>query len=85
MNAADIQSLIENAIAGAEVLVDGMGDRFDICVISDSFQGLTPVKRQQSVYACIRPLLDAGHIHAVNLQTWTRAQWQAAHGASDHA
>lgn len=84
MNAADIRQLIADGLAGAEVLVDGMGDRFDICVISDHFEGLSPVKRQQQVYACIRAPLDQGHIHAVNLQTWTRAQWQARHGTSQH-
>lgn len=78
MDVADIQQLIEAGISGAEVHVAGGGDRFDISVITDSFAGQSPVKRQQVVYACIKHLLDAGQIHAVNMQTYTRDQWQTA-------
>lgn len=78
MDASDIQQLIEAGIDAAEVHIAGAGDRFDISVIADSFTGQSPVKRQQLVYACIKHLLDAGHIHAVNMQTYTREQWQTA-------
>jgi acid stress-induced BolA-like protein IbaG/YrbA len=78
MDAAEIKQLVEAGIAGAEVQVAGAGDRFDLSVIADSFAGQSPVKRQQAVYACIKHLLDAGQIHAVNMQTYTREQWQTA-------
>ena len=78
MDVSDIKRLIEAGIDGAEAQVTGSGDHFDISVIADHFVGLTPVKRQQMVYACIKNLLDAGAIHAVKMQTFTREQWQTA-------
>lgn len=78
MDAADIKQLIEDGIDGAEAQVSGGGDRFDITVIADHFDGLTPVRRQQAIYACINHLISDGSIHAVNLQTFTQAQWQQA-------
>lgn len=77
MEPADIKQLIETRIDGADAQVTGAGDRFDITVISDSFEGKNAVKRQQAVYACINQPLNDGSLHAVNIQTYTRAQWQA--------
>lgn len=78
MDAAQLKQLVEAGIAGAEVHVEGSGDRYNITVIAEQFAGLMPVKRQQAVYACINHLINDGTIHAVNLQTYTPEQWQAA-------
>lgn len=78
MEAAEITQLVEAGIDGAEVQVSGAGDRFDINVVSDAFEGLSAVRRQQAVYACINHLLADGSIHAVNLTTHTNEQWQTA-------
>ena len=48
--------------------------------ISERFAGQRPVARQQSVYATLNATIASGDIHAVNLQTFTPGEWQAAQG-----
>ncbi len=70
----EIQSRIEQALAGAEVVVAGEGNRFEIRVVSDRFEGLSRVKRQQAVYAVVGDLISSGAIHAVTIQARTPAE-----------
>ena len=42
--------------------------------MSDAFEGLSRVKRQQAVYAAIQELIASGAIHAVTISTATRAE-----------
>lgn len=43
------------------------GNHCDIKIISDRFVGLSKVKRQQLVYACLNDKIASGEIHAVNI------------------
>ncbi|AFT71835.1 MULTISPECIES: BolA family protein [Alcanivoracaceae] len=78
MNPEDVKALVEAGFDDAEVAVDGGGDRFLIRVVSDAFEGLMPVKKQQLVYGCINQAIADGTIHAVSIQTYTRAEWEKA-------
>jgi acid stress-induced BolA-like protein IbaG/YrbA len=78
MNPEDVKALVESGIEGARVTVQGSGDRFDIRVVSDAFEGQTPVRKQQLVYGCINDKIADGTIHAVNIQTYTEAEWEKA-------
>lgn len=78
MEATEVKQLIEAGIEGAEARVAGAGDRFDLIVIADHFDGLSKVRRQQAVYGCINHLMADNTIHAVNIQTYTCEQWQTA-------
>ena len=53
------------------------GANYDITVVSDVFEGMRPVKKQQTVYAALRDAIAAGSIHAVNIRTFTRDEWEA--------
>jgi acid stress-induced BolA-like protein IbaG/YrbA len=46
--------------------------------VGDSFEGLSSVKRQQRVYACINEDIVSGTIHAVSMKLYTRAEWEKA-------
>lgn len=78
MNPEDVKALVEAGFDDAEVAVDGGGDRFLIRVVSDAFEGLMPVKKQQLVYGCINQAIADGTIHVVSIQTYTRAEWEKA-------
>lgn len=78
MNPEDVKALVESGFEGADVAVQGEGDRFLIRVVSDAFEGLMPVRRQQLVYACIDSHIKDNSIHAVSLKTFTRAEWDKA-------
>lgn len=70
----DIEARLRDALGDADVTVDGVGNRFEIDVVSDDFGGLNRVKRQQVVYAAIEDLIASGAIHAVTIRAATRAE-----------
>jgi len=76
MDAEHVKQLIEDHISGAQVHVKVDGNSYHVTVVSDAFEGLSPVKKQQLVYACINPHITSGDIHAVTMETLTAAEWQ---------
>ena len=70
----EIKARIEQALADAEVAVSGEGDRFQVDVVSEHFEGLSRVKRQQAIYGAIGDLIASGAIHAVTINASTRAE-----------
>ena len=80
MDANEVTRLVRSSFSEGEVRVEGAGANYSITVVSDAFEGLRPVARQQAVYAALNAAIAAGDIHAVNLHTYTPAEWQAARG-----
>jgi acid stress-induced BolA-like protein IbaG/YrbA len=76
MNALDVKKLIEDGIADSECRVEANGSNVQLIVISDAFDGVSPIKKQQMVYACLQEKIADGTIHAVTMKTWTQAEWQ---------
>ena len=76
MQAADVKQIIESQIAESNVITSGEGCNFEVTVISEVFNGLLPVKRQQLVYKCVNEQIADGSIHALTIKTYTLAQWQ---------
>lgn len=70
----DIESRLRAALPEAKVAVEGAGNRFEIRVVADAFEGVSRVKRQQLVYAAIQDLIASGAIHAVTIKASTRAE-----------
>lgn len=77
MEGADIVSAIQSAIPGAVISIDGEGCNFSVRVVSSSFAGLSPVKRQQRVLASLSGWLESGALHAVSLKTLTPEEAEA--------
>lgn len=75
-----IKALLQEHIKGcdAEVLVDG--SHVQLVVISDQFEGLNTLKKQQLVYAALNHAIADGRIHAVHMRTYTPSEWQAQQG-----
>ena len=44
-------------------------------VMSDELAALSPVKRQQQIYAHLNPWITDGSIHAVTMKFFSRAAW----------
>ena len=59
---------------GADVVVGGDGYHIDLTVVSDAFEGLTRVKRQQLVYGVLTDVIRSGALHAVNIRAQTVAE-----------
>ena len=75
MQAQEDKSLLEATLADTQVEVEGEGCNFQLYLISDELQALSPVKRQQQVYSHLQPQIADGSIHAVTMKFFTRAAW----------
>ncbi|MDR2093770.1 MAG: BolA/IbaG family iron-sulfur metabolism protein [Azoarcus sp.] len=74
-DAKEIARLIEAHLPCEHVLVEGEdGVHFSGIVVSAAFEGLSRVRQHQQVYAALGSLMDK-EIHALQLQTYTPAQW----------
>lgn len=77
MEQVQIIDMIRQAVPGAEVQIEGADCNFTVVVVSDTFSGLTPVKRQQQVLAAFNDLLAGGELHALSVRAHTPAEWSA--------
>lgn len=78
MNADDVKKYLASTFSESEITVEGEGNKFNVQIVSDVFEGLMPVKRQQRVYACINDHIASGAIHAVTMKLYTVAEWEKA-------
>lgn len=72
MDATTLKTLIEEAIPNAQVQVGSEDNvHFEMVVLSDAFNGLNRVKRQQLVYSAINDYIASGELHALAMKTLT--------------
>ena len=80
MNAAEIQSRIEQALRASHVRVvdtTGGGDHFEALVVAPAFEGKSMLEQHRMVYAALGGAM-ASEIHALALRTMSPAQWERA-------
>lgn len=74
----DIKKLIEQKINTTELRVEGDGSHFQVIVVSEQFEGLRAVKKQQMVYAAVNEHIASGEIHALTIKAYTPQEWEKA-------
>lgn len=74
MQVEDIQKAVQTAIPDAEVDARLEGNHAHLTVVSAAFEGLSPVKKQQMVYAALQDAISSGAIHAVHMSTLTPSE-----------
>ena len=67
MNEAMIEEALAADFPGGTIDVQLDGSHSQVTVISDVFEGLRPVARQQRVYAPLGEFIRSGALHAVNI------------------
>ena len=77
MQTSDVEKLILDQIDDIEVKVESDGSHYQITAIGNVFAGLSPVKKQQLIYACLNKYIIDGTIHAVIIKTFTPDEWAA--------
>lgn len=81
METITVEQLIRAGLPGAQVRVTGDGSHFEAIVISDAFEGQTPIKKQRLVMDTVRTQIASGELHALSIKTYTPEQW-ASQGAT---
>ncbi len=76
MNEEEVIALVQSTMPEADVAVQVNGNSYMIRIISDIFEGLNSLKRQQRVYACINDRIKSGEMHAVTMRLFTKAEWE---------
>jgi len=69
MQEQDIIDAVRAAIPDAQVEARMEGNHAHLTVTSSAFAGLSPVKKQQLVYAALNQAIASGAIHAVHMKT----------------
>jgi len=69
---AELQSMIEAALPGAEVAVedeDGGGQHLRATVMAPQFEGLSRIDQHRLVRAAVKERFEDGQIHALSIKT----------------
>ena len=78
MDPDQVKQLIAAGLPDCEITVTGDGSHFDATVIGEVFAGLSPVKKQQLVYATVNDRITSGELHALSIKTFTPQEWEKA-------
>ncbi len=62
------------------VEVSGDGYHYQLILVSNDFEGMKRLARQQWVYAQLQTYITSGQLHALTMKTWTEAEWEKNRG-----
>lgn len=77
MNADDLIELLRPNFPNAEIQAANQGNKFEVLIVDDSFEGKRLVARQQAVYAIVNPHIQSGAVHALTIHALTPAEYDA--------
>lgn len=77
MNADDLVNLLRPHFANANIQAANQGNKFEVLIVDESFEGKRLVQRQQAVYAIANPYIQSGVMHALTIHALTPAEYQA--------
>ena len=69
-----VRQWIADKLTCAHLQVRGDGRHFEALIVSDSFTGLSQVRRHQKVYAALGDKMHA-QIHALSMRTLSPEEW----------
>jgi acid stress-induced BolA-like protein IbaG/YrbA len=75
MENTQIESLLNEQVGLAEVHVKSEGTHYNIIAVDDCFDGMSRVKKQQTIYGPLKALIEDGTIHAVSIKAYTVKEW----------
>ena len=74
MSPDDIKKLIASELPNCDIDVEGGNGKFQVSIVGDVFEGLNPVRRQQTIYKLLNSQIESGAIHAVTMRLQTIAE-----------
>ena len=80
MTSDEVTGLIQAALPGAQVrIVTDDNTHYEAVVVAPQFEGKRPLQRHQLVYGGLGTYMGR-EIHALSIQAYTPAEWQARGG-----
>ena len=76
MNADDLIAFLQQHYPDAFIQAANQGNKFDVRVVDESFEGKRSLQRQQAIYALVNDKIANGDIHALNIQALTPSEWE---------
>ena len=70
-----LKQIIGDHLACELLEISGDGRHFDAVIVSQAFEGLSTLKRQQKVYAILNDWIRQGQLHAFSMKTYTPEEW----------
>lgn len=77
MDLTSIQALLNQHFPGDHLELNFEGSHLQVLLVSASFEGLSPVKKQQKVYAALNEKIASGEVHAVHMKLLTPQEHQS--------
>ncbi len=76
MDNQQIEALLVDTLNLAEAHVQGDGSHFQVIAVSDQFEAMSRVRKQQFVYAPLAEKIAEGSMHAVSIKAFTESEWK---------
>ncbi|AGB76567.1 MULTISPECIES: BolA family iron metabolism protein IbaG [Pseudocitrobacter] len=71
----EIQTVLMNALSLQEAIVSGDGSHFQVIAVGEMFDGMSRVKKQQTIYAPLMEYIADNRIHALSIKAYTPQEW----------
>lgn len=76
MDTKQVEDILREALKLDEVYVSSDGSHFQVIAVSDQFDGMSRVKKQQLIYAPLADKIADGSVHALSIKTFSAQEWQ---------
>lgn len=71
MNENELRATLSAGLGATEIQIQAQGNKVTLVLVSEAFEGLNRVKRQQLVYKLLDGKISSGEIHAVSMRCLT--------------
>jgi len=77
LDSDQIKQLLDGELSQSEITVEGGDGKYLVTVVSNLFDGLNAVKRQQRIYQVLNEHISSGAIHAITMRLFTVEEFNA--------
>ncbi len=77
MNAQVLIELLRPHFADAHIDADNEGNKFELLIVDNAFEGKRLVARQQMIFALVNEHIQSGAMHALTIHALTPAEYDA--------
>lgn len=71
----EIQTVLMEALSLQEAHVTGDGSHFQVVAVGEVFDGMSLVKKQQTIYGPLMEYIADNRIHALSIKAYTPQEW----------